>query len=125
MRRFDCGNTFVRFVRMLNWRPGKNGMAAGSRTWPNSITSPVRISFAALSTCSGFIKFPEPRSSPAPHFEGQRWLSAGGTQDCPVATHATSRSGTNIVIMDRSIVPPVGSIRFLTVDLFAVVDDRV
>src|SRR5205809_6160574 len=107
MRRFDCGKTFVRFVRMLNWRPGKKGMVAGSRTCPSSSTSPVRISFAALSTSSGFIRFPEPRSSPAPHFEGQRWLSAGGIQDCPVATRATSRSGTNVVIMDRIILPPL------------------
>src|SRR5216117_1689073 len=81
MRRFDCGKTFVRLVMMLNWRPGKKGIFSGSRTCPSSMISPVRISFAALSACSGFIRFPEPRSSPAPHFDGQRCVSFGGVQD--------------------------------------------
>src|SRR5678815_5380206 len=88
---------------MLNCRPGKNAIVAGSRTCPNSMTSPVRISFAALSTCSGFIKFPDPRSSLAPHFEGQRWLSAGGFQDCALTTFATN-SNTNSVIKGFMIV---------------------
>src|SRR5262245_2447549 len=93
---------------MLNWRPGKKGMAFGSRTCPNSMTSPVRMSFAALSTCSGFIKFPEPRSSPAPHFEGQRWFSAGGVQDCAVAIHAANNSGTTKMVMNRIVLSPLG-----------------
>src|SRR5438093_13789592 len=107
MRRFDCGKTFVRLVRMLNERPGKRGIFAGSRTFPSYITSPVRINLAALSTCSGFIKFPEPRSSPAPHFDGQRWFSAGGTQDCPAATRAASKIAKS-VIMDRIICTSLG-----------------
>src|SRR5216684_1409297 len=44
------------------------------------MTSPVLISLAALSTVCGFMWLPEPRSSPAPHFDGQRWLSGGGDQ---------------------------------------------
>src|SRR5436853_6923922 len=32
---------------------------------------------------------PEPRSSPAPHFDGQRWLS-GGTFHCAAATNGTA-----------------------------------
>src|SRR5437867_5996463 len=57
----------------------------GERTWPSSTTSPVRTSLAALSTESGFMWLAAPRSSPAPHFEGQRWLSEGGRQDGPWA----------------------------------------
>src|SRR5262245_24406581 len=49
-------------------------------TWPSSITSPVRISLVAASTDAGFMWLAEPRSSPAPHLEGQRSLSAGGFQ---------------------------------------------
>src|SRR5438128_7732777 len=119
MRRFDCGKTFVRLVMMLNWRPGKKGIFSGSRTCPSSITSPVRISFDALSTCSGFMRFPEPRSSPAPHFEGQRWFSAGGFQDCAVATRATSRRGTTVVIRDRIIVAPLEVVPALLAFVFA------
>src|SRR5262249_11053017 len=52
----------------------------GWSTWLNSITSPVLMSLAALSTLFGPIWLPAPRSSPAPHFEGQRALSGGGIQ---------------------------------------------
>src|SRR5215831_19379301 len=45
------------------------------------ITSPVLMSFAALSTVCGFMWLAAPRSSPAPHLDGQRALSAGGSQD--------------------------------------------
>src|SRR6266571_9103364 len=58
----------------------------GPSTWLSSITSPVLMSRAARSTFAGFFMWlPEPRSSPAPHFEGQRWLS-GGTFHWPYAS---------------------------------------
>src|SRR5262245_66511688 len=44
------------------------------------MTSPVLISLTALSTVCGFMWLPEPRSSSAPHFDGQRWFSGGGVQ---------------------------------------------
>jgi hypothetical protein len=34
----------------------------------------------ARSTLAGFMWLPDPRSSPAPHLDGQRWLSAGTVQ---------------------------------------------
>src|SRR5258705_10462618 len=52
-----------------------------SMTWPSSLTSPVLINRAALSTVCGFWGLPEPRSSLASHFDGQRWLGEGGVQD--------------------------------------------
>src|SRR5215510_14699224 len=70
----------VRLTCMLKVRAGDIGICALS-TWPSSITSPVLISLLALSTLCGFMWLPAPRSSPAPHFEGQRTLSAGGVQD--------------------------------------------
>src|SRR5262245_56697865 len=70
----------VRLTCMLKVRAGDIGICALS-TWPSSITSPVLISLMALSTLCGFMWLPAPRSSPAPHFEGQRTLSAGGVQD--------------------------------------------
>src|SRR5688572_27559828 len=50
-------------------------------TCPSSITSPVLIRLAARSTLAGFAWLAEPRSSAAPHFDGHRWLSAGGCHD--------------------------------------------
>src|SRR5438105_14422228 len=44
------------------------------------------MSRAARSACCGFFMWlPEPFSSPAPHFDGQRWLS-GGRFHCAAAT---------------------------------------
>src|SRR5262245_59489741 len=82
----------VRFVCRLNWRVACSGMPPRS-TWPSSMTSPVRISFTALSTDVGFMWLPDPRSSPAPHFDGQRWLSGGGIQDCCAwaVTHVSAK----------------------------------
>src|SRR5215813_7909120 len=57
-----------------------NGIAA-FKGQASSMTSPVLISLIALSTVCGFMWFAAPRSSPAPHFEGQRALSAGGDHD--------------------------------------------
>ena len=65
----------VRLVCTSKRRVPTKGMDALS-TWPSSMTSPVRISRVARSTVSDFMWLPEPRSSPAPHLEGQRWLSA-------------------------------------------------
>src|SRR5262245_22490791 len=57
-------------------------------TRPSSITSPVRIRRAAFATVAGFIMFTAPRSSPLPHLDGQRALSAGGDQLGAGADHA-------------------------------------
>ena len=59
-RWLDSGFILVRFVITPNWRPAESGIDALS-TWPNSITSPVRISREARSTVWGFIRFAEPR----------------------------------------------------------------
>ena len=69
----------VRLTCTSKRRVPKNGMLAPS-TCPSSMTSPVLISLTALSTDCGFMWLPEPRSSPAPHFDGQRALSGGGVQ---------------------------------------------
>src|SRR6266480_3111260 len=79
----------VRLVCRLKMRVPKNAIP-GPSTWLSSITSPVLISRAPRSTTSGFFMWlPEPRSSPAPHFDGQRWLS-GGTFHCAAATNGTA-----------------------------------
>src|SRR5204863_1081587 len=79
----------VRLGWMFMMRGPKNGML-GPSTWPSSITSPVLIRRAARSTfCGFFMWLPEPFSSPAPHFDGQRWLS-GGTFHCAAATNGTA-----------------------------------
>src|SRR5215470_3909302 len=70
----------VRLTCMSKTRPGNSGIEA-ERTWPSSITSPVLMSFAAFNTVCGFMWLAAPRSSPAPHLEGQRALSGGGVQD--------------------------------------------
>src|SRR5262245_6429181 len=70
-----------------------NGIAA-FKGQASSMTSPVLISLTALSTVCGFIWFAAPRSSPAPHFEGQRALSAGGDHDgvwAPAVAAQTSK----------------------------------
>src|SRR5688500_5737447 len=84
-------------------RPPKNGIASCS-TCPSSITSPVLMSRAARSTVSGFIRFPEPRSSPAPHFDGHRAASAGGCHDCACAEVMPRPSTAAMVVtMNRDI----------------------
>ena len=66
-------------------------------TRPSSITSPVRISRAALSTEAGVMWLAEPRSSPAPHFDGQRSLSAGGFQVwAPAIVDTNTRATANV-----------------------------
>src|ERR1700730_7411705 len=55
-------------------------------TWLNSKVSPVLIRCAARSTLAGVMWLPEPRSSVAPHFDGQRSLGDGGCQLCAVAS---------------------------------------
>src|SRR2546430_5225056 len=65
---------------MSKRREPKNGMPPPS-TCARSITSPVLISVMASSTTCGFMRLPEPRSSPTPHFDGQRALSGGTAQD--------------------------------------------
>src|SRR5262245_51704063 len=79
-RRFVPEGGEVRLSCMLNVRAGDIGICALS-TWLSSNTSPVLISFTALSTLCGFMWLAAPRSSVAPHFEGQRALSGGGVQD--------------------------------------------
>src|SRR5262245_45428502 len=70
----------VRLRCMSRRRGPKNGIPAPS-TCARSITSPVLISLTASRTTAGFIRLPEPRSSPAPHFDGQRALSDGTVHD--------------------------------------------
>src|SRR5580704_3293950 len=55
-------------------------------TWLSSKVSPVLIRCAARSTLAGVMWLPEPRSSVAPHFDGQRSLGDGGCQLCAVAS---------------------------------------
>ena len=74
----------VRLVWTSKRRVPKNGILSFS-TCAISITSPVLISCVARSTAAGFMWLAEPRSSPAPHFEGQRWLSGGTVQVCASA----------------------------------------
>src|SRR4051812_8827152 len=69
----------VRLTCTSKRRVPKNGMLAPS-TCPSSMTSPVLISLTALSTACGFMWLAEPRSSPAPHFDGQRAPSGGGVK---------------------------------------------
>src|SRR5688572_23023717 len=47
----------------------------------SSITSPVLINLIVFRTVCGLMWLAAPRSSPAPHFDGQRALSAGGDHD--------------------------------------------
>src|SRR5438552_15964178 len=87
----------VRLVCRLKIRVPKNAMP-GPRTWLSSITSPVLMSRAPRNTVSGFfIWFPEPRSSPAPHLEGQRWLSAG-TFHCANASAGAARKAIAMAV---------------------------
>src|SRR5829696_3869625 len=52
---------------------------------------------AAFNTLAGFMWLPEPRWSPAPHLEGQRWLSAGGRHDWAAAEPLVHSSRATIV----------------------------
>src|SRR5712664_1991615 len=94
----------VRLVCRLKMRVPKTGMPETS-TWPSSITSPVLMRRAARSTfCGFFMWLPEPRSSPAPHFDGQRWLS-GGTFHCADAiTGADNKPARMSVFMTSPVV---------------------
>src|SRR5437773_3399129 len=95
----------VRLGCMFMMRGPKKGMP-GPSTWPSSITSPVLMSRAPRSTfCGFFMWLPEPRSSPAPHFEGQRWLS-GGRFHCARATAGrdSSAAATVMRLMLSSLV---------------------
>src|SRR5215470_13815121 len=77
----------------------------GWSTWLNSITSPVLMSLAALSTLFGPMWLPEPRSSPAPHFEGQRALSGGGIQLGVWATADAAANNAATTMIDPVICP--------------------
>src|SRR5712692_1615462 len=46
--------------------------------------------------CAFFMWLPEPRSSPAPHFEGQRWLSGGTFQPCAAAISGVKSSAASV-----------------------------
>src|SRR5207302_1985717 len=88
-RVFLPGFMNVRLVCRLKIRVPEKAIP-GPSTWLSSITSPVLMSRAPRKTVSGFfIWLPEPRSSPAPHFDGQRSLS-GGTFHCAAATNGTA-----------------------------------
>src|SRR5437763_13883184 len=78
-RRLDGWFMNVRLVWTSKRRVPENGILS-LRTWASSIVSPVLIRRIAFNSVSGFMWLAEPRSSPAPHLDGQRWLSAGGFQ---------------------------------------------
>src|SRR5258706_559910 len=83
----------------------KNGMP-GPRAWPSSIPPLVLMSRAPRSTVSAFFMWlPEPRSSPAPHFDGQRWLSVGRFQTCAPAARGMDSKATEIAM--RFMVLPL------------------
>src|SRR5262245_49383168 len=107
----------VRLMWTSKRRVPKNGILSLS-TWPSSITSPVLISLTALSTVCGFMWLTEPRSSLAPHFDGQRWLSGGGVQlgvcasatllPASIASRASPNLFLNMVVLPKCFVGPVG-----------------
>ena len=71
----------VRLVCTSKRRVPKNAILSFSGC-AISITSPLLMSCAARSTLAGFMWLPEPRSSAAPHFDGQRTDSAGTVHVC-------------------------------------------
>ena len=83
----------VRFTCTSKRRVPKNGILSFI-TWAISMTSPVLMSSLARITLAGFMWLPEPRSSPAPHFDGQRWLSVGTVQVCAAAAGTHVRPNT-------------------------------
>src|ERR1700720_1289671 len=84
-RWFAPNGPVVRFVCTSYCRPGLSGMSRPN-TWLSSKVSPVLIRCAARSTLAGVMWLPEPRSSAAPHFDGQRSLGDGGCQLCAMAS---------------------------------------
>src|SRR5256714_11743602 len=65
----------------------------GQSTCESSMTSPALMRRAPRSTfCGFFIWLPEPRSSPAPHFDGQRALSGGTFHWARAATGAKRKT---------------------------------
>src|SRR5262249_12745604 len=110
-RSFDAGFMTVRLSCTSNRLGGvpTNGIAA-FKGQASSMTTPVLISLIALSTVCGFMWFAAPRSSPAPHFEGQRALSAGGDHDGVWATAGPAQTsklemakanGTRLTVFSR------------------------
>src|SRR5262245_26833372 len=79
-------------------------------TWESSITSPVLISFAALRTVFGPIRLPAPRSSPAPHLDGQRALSGGTVQLGVWAMADVAANAAAATMIDPAMCP----VRFMT-----------
>src|SRR5262245_47477661 len=102
----------VRLVWMSKRRVPKNGIWELS-VWPISITSPVRMSFVARSTASGFMWLPEPRWSSGPHFEGHRCASAGGCHDWG-ADWDTGLTGTVIAARTNADATAMRGIRLVT-----------
>ena len=99
----------VRLACMSKRRVGEIAIP-GPSTWASSITSPVLISFTALSTDAGFMWLPEPRSSAVPHFDGQRLLSSGTIHDgacacAAVAIMTAIDTTTPIVIRFIAVLP--------------------
>src|SRR5262245_43413051 len=69
----------VRLTCTSKRRVPKNGILSLS-TCASSITSPLLMRLAAFITAAAFWWLPEPRSSVAPHLDGQRSFSGGGDQ---------------------------------------------
>src|SRR5687767_10724408 len=80
------------------------------------MTSPVLINRAARATRAGVIRFAAPRSSAAPHFDGQRSASVGGRQPCAFAGSAASAriaSRANAMIARAMLTPGVATLELV------------
>jgi hypothetical protein len=101
-RWFDCG--FMN-VRLYADQTGGWPESMPARSMAEPITSPVRISCAALSTKAGVRWLAAPRSSPA-HFDGQRALGGSSRSATGESTSTTGRRLTFRVLRRASSSPP-------------------
>src|ERR1700716_4159423 len=77
--------------------------------------SPVLMARAPRSAfCGFFMWLPEPSSSPAPHLEGQRWLSGGMFHPCAAAASGTQNKAAAAVVAMRFMASPLlwGDLQF-------------
>src|SRR5258706_2760938 len=77
---------------------------AGDRTCESEMISRVLTARAPRSACCGFFMWLlEPSSSPAPHLDGQRWLSGGMFQPCAAAASGRQSRASAISVFFMSI----------------------
>src|SRR5262249_2083003 len=106
----------VRLVCTSKRRVPEKGILS-LRTCASSMTSPLLMSFVARSTDSGFMWLPEPRSSLAPHFDGQRWLSEGTCQLwAPAISGTATKTAATAVVVAFMISPLLVEMRLGTGD---------